>query len=218
MPLPLFADTQIHHLFATPVVVSSLPPELAARINAGIRAMLLGKEAVTPSVQASNYGGWQSDDKIVEWGGDGVALVVEAVREQIDSLTIRLHRDGATRGGIPWKINGWANINRRGDSNVPHIHPGAYWSAAYYVAVDGGGDVGGDAGGAFKAFDPRGGLPLMYCPVLRAGIDGHMTAGNAELVHPRPGQCVIFPSWMSHAVGAYRGDGVRISLAFNFSV
>ena len=27
----------------------------------------------------------------------------------------------------------WANINRKGEGNAFHSHPGAFWSGVYYV-------------------------------------------------------------------------------------
>jgi hypothetical protein len=58
----------------------------------------------------------------------------------------------------------------------------------------------------------------MYAPALTfAGRDGP-AVGAAEMLTPRAGMMVLFPSWLQHAVRPYRGQGLRISIAFNLSV
>lgn len=210
---PTVANPIIKHLFATPLIITELPPDIAAETNARLVKLLLQMEKEMPSQNASNRGGWQSDDKILQWAAVEVAPVMSAFKQIINQVTVGVNRAGVTRGEVNWKINGWANINRKGNANATHIHPGAYWSAVYYVMA---GDD--EQGGAFQAFDPRGGLPLMYAPTLRIGLEGYMNAGNSETHRPREGQCLLFPSWLPHAVTPYTGDGTRISLAFNFCI
>lgn len=118
---------------------------------------------------------------------------------------------------ISWRINSWANVNRQGHGNQFHTHPGALWSASYYVD-DGG--VGSDSslGGEFEIQDPRGVAPVMYAPYLTfPGPDG-AALGEAQRLTPQAGMCVVFPSWLSHGVRPYRGTRERISIAINFSL
>jgi uncharacterized protein (TIGR02466 family) len=208
-----FAAPQVRHLFSTPLVIAELPPALAADINPRLRDMILARANVTQTSQASNRGGWQSDDRLPDWGGADVQAVLGAISALVGQITMRADASGLHKNDVMWKVNGWANINRKGHSNVQHIHPGAYWSAVYYVDVD---DEA--SGGSFQAFDPRGGLATMYCPVLRIGIDGYLNSGSSVAHMPKAGQCLLFPSWMPHAVTPYMGEGARISLAFNFSI
>ena len=49
------------------------------------------------------------------------------------------------------------------------------------------------------------------------GEDGQ-SVGAAETIRPRPGLLFLFPSWLFHQVRPYRGDALRISIAFNLSV
>ena len=211
-----FASTTIKHLFATPLVISELPAEIIAELNPKLKEIVLERFQHHDTVHVSNYGGWQSDDKIAEWGGEPVAVILTCLRKLLNQITIYLEDSAFHRAEIDWKINGWANINQKGNFNTPHVHPGAYWSAVYYVAIDDG--EGELKGGAIEFMDPRGSLPNMYCPVLRMGIQGYMTAGRNEIHKPKAGQCIIFPSWLFHSVAPYTGDDKRISLAFNFSV
>ena len=97
-----------------------------------------------------------------------------------------------------------------------HTHPGAYWSASYYVD-DGGAAKNPELGGEFEIQDPRGVAPAMLAPDLAVAMPGGQSVGASELVGPRPGMMLIFPSWLSHAVRPYHGDGVRISVAINLT-
>lgn len=210
-----FADFKVKNLFPTPFIMASFAPDEAALINEQLIPMLLKKAEVSESMKVSNQGGWQSDAKLPEWGGEPVQTILAALKELITQVT--LYKDGNEfqRGVIDWKINGWANINRKGDSNALHTHPGAYWSVVYYVQVD---DSGQETGAELELLDPRGPVANMYCPLLRFGLQGYVTAGGSELHKPKAGECILFPSWLQHAVKPYIGEGTRISLAFNFSI
>lgn len=209
-----FSDFSVKHLFSTPLVIAAFPSALSGPLNDTLEKIILAKAEKTSGVTISNRGGWQSDDKILEWGGAPVKTLIDAVRELIGQITLHMEGKDLQRVNVEWRIHGWANVNRKGDANAPHRHPGAYWSVVYYVRADA--DEG--HGGELELNDPRGVVPILYCPKLRFGIQGYVTAGMSELHAPKPGQCVIFPSWLEHGVRAYSGDATRISIAFNFSV
>ena len=119
--------------------------------------------------------------------------------------------------GGDWRLNAWANINRAGHGNEFHTHPGCYWSGTYYVD-DGGIGADPSLGGEFEMQDPRGVAPAMYAPLLCFATPGGRSAGASELIRPRAGLLVLFPAWLSHGVRPYRGDRMRISIAFNLSL
>ena len=182
--------------------------------NAELSAIILKKRETSPSVQASNAGGWHSDHDIAVWGGPHVGFILDLAKEMANRLT-------ADRNGKSvqpeWSVMAWANVNGAGDGNICHYHPGAFWSGTYYVA-DGGCATDHSLGGEFEMLDPRGASPGMYAPSLKfMGEDGQ-SVGAAETIRPRPGLLFLFPSWLFHQVRPYRGDGLRISIAFNLSV
>jgi len=205
-------DIAVKGLFATPVAAIELPGAEAR--DRELAAAILRRRAQTPSVQASNAGGWHSDRDIMVWGGERVAEVLAAARSAATQLT-------ADRDGRPvqpdWKLLAWANVNGPGDSNICHYHPGSFWSGTYYVD-DGGCATDPALGGEFEMLDPRGPGPAMYAPTLKfAGEDG-ASVGSAETICPKPGLLVLFPSWLFHQVRPYRGTGLRISIAFNLAL
>jgi uncharacterized protein (TIGR02466 family) len=211
-----FSNLETRQLFPTPLFIATLPTDTSTRIHQALVPVLRTKAATEPTANITNIGGWQSDTRIMEWGGEPVHTIVNAMRDIINQATLDLHAKDTTTA-IEWKTYGWANINRKGHLNTAHTHPGSYWSASYYVQTD---DIEKDSslGGEFQILDPRGTLPITYRPQLRIGVEGFLSCGGHELIKPKAGQCLIFPSWLPHAVMPYMGDGERISLAFNFSV
>ncbi|MEO1471975.1 MAG: TIGR02466 family protein [Pseudomonadota bacterium] len=205
------AGVMVRNLFPTPIALLQLPD--AERINDALEAAVLERERAVGSVQHSNLGGWQSPTDFPRWSGDAGRVVLETATKLADQLT-------ADRQGRPikvkWRMNAWANVNRSGHGNEFHTHPGAYWSASYYVR-DGGCAADPALGGAFEIADPRGIGPAMLAPELAFATKGGVSVGMAESVRPVPGLLVMFPSWLSHAVGTYRGDQVRISIAMNLT-
>jgi uncharacterized protein (TIGR02466 family) len=205
-------QAEIRSYFATPVVIATLPD--AAELNAELRRIILEHEREHQSVHHSNLGGWQSSWDFETWGGPGAKRLLDGARE----LATRLTSDRTGKAvRIAWTTNAWANVNRRNHGNEFHTHPGAYWSGTYYVD-DGG--IGDDPalGGQFEMQDPRGVAPAMYAPRLGFAVPGGQSAGASELIHPKSGQMVLFPSWLLHAVRPYHGDRERISVAFNFGL
>ncbi len=205
-------EVELRRYFPTPV--AALEPPDAAELNRTLAPLILGRVDASPSTQHSNLGGWQSTWDFVTWGGPAGRRVLDTAVALANSLTVDRHGQPAK---ISWRINAWANVNRHGDANEFHTHPGSYWSGTYYVA-DGG--VGADPtlGGEFEIQDPRGVAPAMYAPLLAFNFPGGHSAGASELIRPRAGLMILFPAWLSHAVRPYRGREVRISVAFNLSL
>jgi len=198
-----------HLLFPTPLFTAAVPG--AAELCAALRATILAREAATPSVAHSNLGGWQSDTDLEDWGGDAVATLFDFAR----ALATNVTTDRAGEGLVPgWDVYGWANVNRRGDANEFHSHPESVWSGVLYV--DDGGCADDEAlGGAFEMQDPRGIAPAMFAPTWVPKIPQGESMGATVELRPRAGEVLLFPSWLSHQVRPYLGDGVRISTAFN---
>ncbi len=207
---PTLGRIEVRNLFPTPVAVTLLPD--ADALNRALKESILAHEASHPGTQHSNLGGWQSAWDFTDWSGPAGRRVLDAGRLLASQLT-------SDRQGRPvridWKMNAWANINRKGHGNEFHTHPGAFWSGCYYVD-DGG--AGPEAGGEFELQDPRGVAPAMYAPNITVAGRAGPAMGAVEMLTPRAGMMLLFPSWLQHAVRPYGGDGTRISIAFNLSV
>jgi uncharacterized protein (TIGR02466 family) len=205
-------ELKVLHLFPTPVVLTSMPG--AEALNVELKQLILARAEQSESVERSNRGGWQSSWDLHEWGGRPVQTLLAYIQALADTITV--DRTGRRHRPI-WRINCWANINRSGHGNQFHTHPGAFWSASYYVD-DGG--IGDDPalGGEFEIQDPRGVAPIMYIPQLTFPGPEGAALGESQRISPRSGMIVVFPSWLSHGVLPYRGTRERISIAVNLSV
>jgi uncharacterized protein (TIGR02466 family) len=156
------------------------------------------------------------------WGGVPALKLLAIARNTANRVTI--DRSGNAGGGphpgvfaVTWRANMWANVNRSGHGNLPHTHPGAFWSGVYYVD-DGGIAADPSLGGALEFLDPRGAGPVMYAPHLGFAMKGGLSGGANEVLQPKAGRMVLFPSWLLHQVRHYRGTAERISIAFNLNL
>jgi uncharacterized protein (TIGR02466 family) len=130
------------------------------------------------------------------------------VEQLATELTLdRIHPGSAT---FSWKIAAWANVNEQGSYNEQHCHPGAFWSAVFYVRVD-----PSATGGEIVFRDPRAPLNEMYAPKL-----GLRHNGGEGTVHIKPeaGMLILTPAWLQHSVRRWDGSQPRISIALNLSV
>ena len=203
---------EVLRLFPTPIVVATIPN--AEPLNAELKRIILARESTNETVERSNRGGWQSTWDMHEWGGAPMQQVLAYARAVVDDATV--DRAGQHHK-IAWRINCWANVSRNGHGNQFHTHPGALWSASYYVD-DGGIGTDPPLGGEFEILDPRGVAPIMYAPQLTFPGPDFVALGESQRLAPRAGVLIVFPSWLSHGVCPYRGHRERISIAINFSL
>lgn len=211
---------EISLLFPTPLFVIEVPD--AATLNAELRQVIEQREKSHPSKQHSNLGGWQSSWDMDRWGGAPAIKLLAIGRNLANRVTT--NREGNVGCGpypgyfaVTWGANMWANVNRSGHGNEFHSHPGAYWSGVYYVD-DGGIAADASMGGELEFMDPRGPLPAMNSPHLGFVGPGGLSGGATEMMQPKAGRLVMFPSWLLHQVRPYRGSRERISIAFNLTV
>jgi hypothetical protein len=95
----------------------------------------------------------------------------------------------------------WAGVQERcSPGHSGHFHEDSVVSGAFYLTP-----ASSDGGGAWFADDPRGPRPPF---------------DNRMRHHPRPGELVLFPSWLRHGIEPLSCEGSptdppRIAIAFN---
>ena len=199
-------------LFETPVIVDEVPD--AGVLNAALATAIRARRAASPGVRISNIDGWQSDNAMLHWGGEAARALERRILAAADRFTIDISaRDGTPRHN--WVASMWANISPPGGSNQMHTHPGAYWSAVYYVDDGYAGSSDPALGGELVLLDPRMPTVLMAMPNLRfRAPDGARHEPQLNM-RPKSGRIIMFPGWLTHGVMPYRGRGERISIAVN---
>ena len=204
--------SEIVPIFSTPIVLTEIPD--APALSASLAEVIFAHEKTHPGTQHSNLGGWQSTWDMERWGGAPAIKLLALARNIANRWTT--DREGQPVA-LTWRANMWANINRSGHGNEFHSHPGSFWSGVYYV--DDGGIAGDPSlGGELEFMDPRGPGPAMYAPQLAFNMPGGRSVGANEVVPPRAGRLVLFPSWILHQVRPYHGTAQRISIALNLSL
>jgi uncharacterized protein (TIGR02466 family) len=192
-------------LFATPMLRLAMPD--ATRVNPGLRTLILNKAQADQGKAVSNVGGWQSANDLLEWESAEIATlktwIAAAVRQMAQhSPLFRQRAPGTSR----FRAHAWANVNRSGNYNRLHLHPGEHWSGVYYVDA-GQPDPAVPGNGVIEFLDPR--------PTARAMPIPGFKFDRGITVVPQSGTLLLFPSWLDHWVSPYQGPGERISIAFN---
>ena len=199
---------RVDALFPTPLI--SLRLDAPEPTNRALLAAIAERRRTDAGRRRSNARGWQSGDDVFAWTGAAGLRVLDACL----SACARATDDVGMTDGRPrfaWQVQGWANVSPPGAGNDAHAHPGAYWSAVYYV------DDGGAADGRHAALtleDPRFPLNRMVQPDFRVKADGFLDATEV-VIRPEPGKLVIFPSWLRHRVPVHEGTRDRVSIAMN---
>ena len=204
---------QAASLFDTPVIVDQMPD--ADALNEELRHLILERRDADKGIQISNVGGWHPDTQMLRWGGEPALELIKRVVAAADAYTVDIRAEGKPR--FQWFPEMWANVSQQGASNQFHTHPGAFWSAVYYVDDGYGGSTDGSLGGELILLDPRMPMIRMAAPDLRFRRPGHKPEDQEKWFRPKSGMIVIFPAWLSHAVRPYGGSGLRISIAINLS-
>ena len=144
-------------------------------------------------------GGWQSNKDLLD---SAFHYLRKSLFNGINEILSQIYVDDASIK----MINSWANISRKGECTMPHIHEEANWSCVYYVTPT------EDANLYLK--DPR---LLEYMDKSHHYLKQPYT----NVIRKRPfneGEAILFPSWLEHGVGAGTKDAIRISIACNFLI
>ena len=154
-----------------------------------LTAYCLEYEKNNPSAEKSNQGGYQSPNLLLN---------------QLEICTLVSE--------IEWKLreiqetplvisNIWFNVNRYGNSNLPHLHPMSHYSGVYYVKAP------NKLCGNIHLEHPA--LDLLY----------HYPNGGKDALfigEAKEKTLYIFPSWLKHYVSPnLNEDQERISISFN---
>lgn len=201
MHLPFDPKVNIKEVFTTPLGLFAVPG--ADQLNRLLEEAILAREASDTTVERSNYGGWHSDDTLLNWPEIASANLGDTFRSAVSHMIAWTTR--MQRFNIRLTLGAWANVNRAGTFNTSHIHPGNHFSGVYYVRAPDLADDGIRNAGNIQFYDPRGPISMVQLP-------GQL---DTLSIPPREGTLLIFPAWLYHSVNSFTRDKVRISIAFN---
>jgi len=177
-----------------------------AQLNAALEQALMRRQR--PHLQplrASLRNGQQTIRNLVTDPEPAIRALMRAFEEPLRAYLAALgtapdHPLSARNNGAAQLKNSWSARLNRGGFHVNHFHDSGWISSAYYVQVP---EEAGDEGlksGWLKLGEPR-------YPTPEAGVGCY--------VQPRPGQLVLFPSYMWHGTTPIHGPQPRTSLSFD---
>ncbi len=158
--------------------------------------------AASSGLTRSNREGWHSDDDFFVRTEPGCAalhrLILGAVQETTRMLSPQF--DFAAHRAL---CQGWININPPGAFNAPHDHSGFVLSGVYYASV-----LAEGQSGAIEFLDPRNNANAFT-------IEGAACFNRKLIIRPKPGNLLVFPSYLTHWVQPNGDSTDRVSIAFN---
>jgi uncharacterized protein (TIGR02466 family) len=159
------------------------------------------------ATQRTNQGGWHYAFDLFKLEEPAVAEFRKQMEQHVQAFLNHFRLEGNKKKDS-FSLKGWINVNRAGDHNVLHCHPGSFLSSTYYVKVPT--DI---KGGEIVFRDPRGPAVAMYeTPGIELPWVG---SGMGVPFSPATGHLLLFPAWLEHRVEPFEGSGERISIAFN---
>ena len=192
--------TQIEPAFASPMMLFQvLDCEV---LNRQLVEEAQAMRARSPGVTRSNRDGWHSEDDFFGRTEPGCTALRTHILEAVHETTRWLspHFDFAANRAL---CQGWINVNPPGAFNAPHDHSGFALSGVYYASVPPEG-----RSGAIEFLDPR-------VNANAYTIEGAACFNRKFIINPKPGNLLVFPSYLTHWVQPNGDLTDRITVAFN---
>lgn len=142
----------------------------------------------------SNAGGYQSPDSfyLEESFGQYLNRLSEIITASVDEYC---HGLLCEKYEITLS-NMWFNLNRKGNYNLEHTHPGCLLAGVFYLSVP-------KKAGPIVFFDPS------------SHSSSEIDENCIEEYVPQPGEMLLFPAYLPHRVDPNLDDDQRVSLSFN---
>jgi uncharacterized protein (TIGR02466 family) len=207
--------TSIFPVFAVPMASTQLSAD--AVFNAALRDLFLAHERPdyknpSPSMEIGPAL-FESDFDLFSWTHDPVVKLRNLCWAYLGQVLREMNQFTAEElNAIEIKSHTWFHITRNSGRFGLHNHPMASWSGVYCVD-DGAPDLTLAHNGVLRIHNPM------------AAMNMFLDSGNFRLQPPyaprsldlslRPGDVVIFPSWLMHEVLPFHGERARITVAFN---
>jgi uncharacterized protein (TIGR02466 family) len=189
----------------TPAFVSFLATDTLDVDLASIESYLYDHVKQDTGRTVSNFGGYQSNDLNLD-----IESPLKPLFRQIEERANALHSSIMLKKTLRQKIdNAWFNVNKRGDYNIPHVHPRVCFSGVFYVKTP------KNCGDLIL----RNPAPSLEHIIIESNVERYSEfTSPAAQFSPEAKKLVIFPSWLLHYVSASQADSDRISIAFNTSI
>lgn len=150
------------------------------------------------------YTSYSSLDKLHKFSST-FSLLEKKIDKHVAKFLKELHYQAQVSKNLHM-TNCWVNVMPARAQHSAHIHPLSVLSGTYYVATP-------PKASAIKFEDPRLGL-FMNAPAVQPKAP----TAKARFVslQPKPGELILFESWLKHEVPSNSSASPRISISFNY--
>ena len=178
-------------------------PSLAAFHQALVADLAAVRHRAWSPRGQSVIGGFQTQNNLFA----EQAASIQALRARIDQAVAafldypgQAVRDFIPRAPATRRYRSWSVTIKAGGLHAPHIHPEGCLSGVYYVETPG----------------PEGSADLGGLEFGRPGFVVPLTSDPpTRVVPPRPGNLVLFPSYLWHGTQTFTSPGERTTVAFD---
>ncbi|NGY06978.1 putative 2OG-Fe(II) oxygenase [Solimonas terrae] len=207
---------RINPMFAVPSLLIDHPDH--GELNRALRQLFLAREGQEHygnpgATMKINPGLFESTFRLFDWSEPCIARLRDFCWSTLYGLIGELNGyDTEVLRRLHINADAWFHVTRKGGYFGIHNHPMASWSGVY--CVDDGGDSEAHPESGMLNFQHPNPMSAMYLDMAAANLrPPYSTAGR--MFRLRPGQLIIFPSWLLHQVMPFHGPGERITVAFN---
>ena len=199
------SDYKVHKLFPCPVFQHQVKNFKKLNVELENYILDLKKKFPKGTKKSNSAGGWHSPDFMLNKDSSPYNFFISV--KKIINEVIENEMGWAYNSNKVRITNMWSIINKKGSSNIRHMHPNSYLSASYYVKVP-------EKSGNICFFDPKEQKNFSYPPIKKD------TELSAEMVHIKPaeGNLLLFPAYLYHCVEESYSNEDRIVISFNITI
>ena len=189
----------IFHHSVFPSIFTETQCDLYPYIRKDLIDWIYDYQSNTDGVLLTNRGGWQSSDDFHKQESFSVfkSYIFNNITQSLTHYNQKFVID-----------NMWININKKGNYNITHNHPGCFLSGVFWVKVP-------ENCGNLMFRNPN---AFVQDKLIKSATDSISRDYNYyytfEFV-PNEGTMVMFPAHLDHLVEPNESDEDRISIAFN---
>ena len=154
-------------------------------------------------VNFSNVGGWQSQPNYNTYDNILLSTISETLMPYFKNNVLDMSKEIKYEGL-------WMNINKKGNHNATHDHPGCHIAGVFWInSPPGCGNLEMQSPNSFN----MGTEMMMYTEEFQK----KSSAYPVYMFPPTEGSILLFPACINHRVTFNESDGDRISSAFNLT-
>jgi uncharacterized protein (TIGR02466 family) len=162
-------------------------------------------QAITPTVERSNTGGWQSPPQFNEYENKNIAELFE-LKIKPKAASVINHMQYSKQFN---SLTYWYNVNTPYSYNMPHCHPRSILSGVLYLKVP-------ENSGNIVFLRPDNESQAIGEISNFTDVKTTVYTHGSYWIKPEEGKLILFPPYLSHYVEQNRSAEDRISMAFNF--